>query len=126
MPRTNTVEERKLARSTGNRLRELRSLKGMTQTELGERVGVTFQQVQKYERGTNHMTIWKLVQFAEALGIGVDEFLGRSGVSTEEGGLVTRRAMLDAIRGLNEIEQASPEMFKAICHLIRASLAETK
>jgi len=38
-------------RKIGQRLRELRVLNGLTQTELGQKVGVSYQQVQKYERG---------------------------------------------------------------------------
>jgi transcriptional regulator with XRE-family HTH domain len=39
----------------GRRLREARLLRGLSQTALGKRVGVTFQQIQKYERGVNRI-----------------------------------------------------------------------
>ena len=35
----------------GHRLREVRIMRGLTQTQLGERLGISFQQVQKYEKG---------------------------------------------------------------------------
>ncbi len=40
---------------------------GMSQSELGELIGVTFQQVQKYENGTNRVSGSRLVQMAHAL-----------------------------------------------------------
>ena len=52
----------------GLRLREARTLKNWTQTELGERVGLSFQQIQKYEHGTNRIgasRLWHLSQILE-------------------------------------------------------------
>ena len=40
----------------GNRMRMRRMLVGMSQEKLGERLGLTFQQVQKYEKGTNRVS----------------------------------------------------------------------
>jgi DNA-binding XRE family transcriptional regulator len=42
-------------RHVGNRVRMRRKMQGMTQEKLGEALGVTFQQVQKYEKGTNRI-----------------------------------------------------------------------
>ncbi|MCS0462650.1 MULTISPECIES: helix-turn-helix domain-containing protein [Rhizobium] len=42
-------------REIGERLRQLRQMRGMTQTTLGKAVNVTFQQMQKYERGFNRI-----------------------------------------------------------------------
>ena len=46
---------------------------GMTQTELANRIFVTFQQVQKYEKGTNGTSSFRILQIAEALGIMVSD-----------------------------------------------------
>lgn len=46
----------------------------MSQTVLAERVGITFQQVQKYERGTNQLAASRLFGFAQALEVPVDYF----------------------------------------------------
>ena len=53
----------------GKTIRMLRLAKGMSQTELGENIGVTFQQVQKYENGTNRVSAGRSVQIALALGV---------------------------------------------------------
>jgi transcriptional regulator with XRE-family HTH domain len=51
----------------GQRIRERRRALGMSQVALAEAVGVTFQQIQKYERGSNRISFSRLVEVAEAL-----------------------------------------------------------
>ena len=51
----------------GRRLRRRRRLLGLTQQQLGERVGVRFQQIQKYECGANRLSAARLWELAEAL-----------------------------------------------------------
>jgi transcriptional regulator with XRE-family HTH domain len=58
----------------GARLRTRRLLLGITQEQLGEAVGVTFQQVQKYELGLNRISASRLFEFATALGVTIQSF----------------------------------------------------
>ncbi len=51
----------------GNRVRMRRNALGMSQTALAEAIGLTFQQVQKYEKGTNRIGSSRLQQVANAL-----------------------------------------------------------
>ena len=51
----------------GFRLRQLRKAKGLTQAQLAEAIGVTFQQVQKYERGANRLSASKLFEAGKVL-----------------------------------------------------------
>jgi transcriptional regulator with XRE-family HTH domain len=53
----------------GRRVRELRLQLGLTQTQLADAIGVTFQQVQKYERGSNRISASKLWLIADRLGV---------------------------------------------------------
>jgi transcriptional regulator with XRE-family HTH domain len=53
----------------GHRIRARRTLLGMSQTELADAAGITFQQVQKYEKGTNRVGASRLQQFSETLGV---------------------------------------------------------
>ncbi len=53
----------------GQRIRAQRLNRSMSQTELADRLGVTFQQVQKYEKGVNRVGAGRLEQIAEALGV---------------------------------------------------------
>jgi transcriptional regulator with XRE-family HTH domain len=61
-------------RRVGHRIRLRRSMLGMSQEKLGEAVGITFQQVQKYERGTNRVSASRLWQVATALDVKIDYF----------------------------------------------------
>jgi transcriptional regulator with XRE-family HTH domain len=58
----------------GRRVRTQRLTKGLSQTELGEKIGVTFQQVQKYEKGTNRIGAGRLSRIAEVLEVPVTYF----------------------------------------------------
>jgi len=58
----------------GQRLHDRRILLGLSQTMLGKRMGISFQQVQKYERGMNALTAVRRVEAAEALGVPVTYF----------------------------------------------------
>jgi len=58
----------------GLRVRKRRKMLGMSQSLLGTIVGVTFQQVQKYERGTNRISSSRLFRLANALDVTVSYF----------------------------------------------------
>jgi transcriptional regulator with XRE-family HTH domain len=58
----------------GARLRALRLARDMAQAELGSRLGVSFMQVQKYERGTNRIAAARLYEIARVLAVRVDSF----------------------------------------------------
>ena len=58
----------------GSRLKMRRHMTDMTQTELADVVGVTFQQIQKYEKGANRVSASRLLQFAAVLRVPVAFF----------------------------------------------------
>ena len=58
----------------GNKLRSLRQERGLSQTQVGEALGVTFQQIQKYERGANRISASKLHQLAQVLKVSPEHF----------------------------------------------------
>lgn len=58
----------------GKQLKNRRSLLGLSQEKLAESVGVTFQQVQKYERGTNRISASRLYTFSKILDVSIDFF----------------------------------------------------
>jgi len=55
----------------GRRMRAYRQNLGMSQSALGEKVGVTFQQIQKYENGLNRIGSSRLKKVATVLGVGI-------------------------------------------------------
>ncbi|PIL18432.1 Cro/Cl family transcriptional regulator [Puniceibacterium antarcticum] len=68
----------------GKRVRHRRWLVGMTQQQLAERVGIKFQQIQKYETGANRVSASRLWDIADALEVPVSFFF--EGLSTEDSG----------------------------------------
>ena len=70
-------------------MRQRRILLGMSQTLLGKAVGLTFQQVQKYERGANRIGASRLFEFASVLDVQVSYFFGM--LSAKVAGIPTRQ-----------------------------------
>jgi len=68
--------------NVGKRIRQRRWLIGMTQQQLGDRVGIKFQQIQKYETGANRVSASRLWEIAEVLGVEVTFFF--DGLSPED------------------------------------------
>ena len=69
----------------GHRIRIERLARGLSQTALANQLGVTFQQVQKYEKGVNRVGAGRLTKIAEVLGIEVGTFFGGKDIlDTEE------------------------------------------
>ncbi|MFS8036286.1 helix-turn-helix domain-containing protein [Xanthobacter sp. AM11] len=58
----------------GSRVRMRRMMVGMSQEKLGEHLGITFQQIQKYEKGTNRIGASRLQQISTVLGVPVAFF----------------------------------------------------
>jgi transcriptional regulator with XRE-family HTH domain len=69
MPRSHPVDVH-----VGARMRQRRSLLGMSQTAVGDAVGLTFQQIQKYECGSNRIGSSRLFEFAKILDVPVSYF----------------------------------------------------
>lgn len=65
MPNPKTPNEVDL--TVGRNVRRIRNMLGMSQEALAEKLGLTFQQVQKYEKGTNRISASKLVAISQAL-----------------------------------------------------------
>jgi transcriptional regulator with XRE-family HTH domain len=61
----------------GQRIRVLRQEIKMSQTDLARELGVTFQQVQKYEKGVNRVGAGRLTKMANVLGVSVSKLLGQ-------------------------------------------------
>jgi transcriptional regulator with XRE-family HTH domain len=68
----------------GKRVRAYRLAQGMSQTALGEKVGVTFQQIQKYESGTNRIGSGRLKKIATVLGIPIVALFGEDEVGGDK------------------------------------------
>ncbi|SCB57988.1 Transcriptional regulator, contains XRE-family HTH domain [Rhizobium aethiopicum] len=65
----------------GRNIRQLRAIRRVSQLELGEALGLTFQQIQKYEKGTNRVSASKLHQIAVFLNVEISALFEGTGIS---------------------------------------------
>lgn len=72
-------------RRLGQRLRARRLETGLSQEKLAELLGLTFQQVQKYEKGVNRMAASRLLEIANALDVPISFFYDGLSASTPDG-----------------------------------------
>jgi transcriptional regulator with XRE-family HTH domain len=67
----------------GRKIREARILNGLSQTALAQKVGITFQQLQKYESAANRVSCSRLYDLARVLGVPVQAFFAGAGAEPE-------------------------------------------
>ena len=101
----------------GHRIRIERLARGLSQTALANQLGVTFQQVQKYEKGVNRVGAGRLTKIAEVLGVAVGSFFsGKELLESEPGAtgdepsplkLLTVSGAFRLLRAYAEIEDAN-------------------
>ena len=122
----------------GGRVRMRRMLLGMSQEKLGEQLGLTFQQVQKYEKGVKRIGASRLFEMAKVLGVPVQFFYDDAPYAA--GGPATAAGFADrpgdnyvvdflATREGLELNKAfsrisDPKVRKAICDLVRSLAGE--
>lgn len=105
-------------RHVGARIRERRIMLGLTQQQMAELIGVTYQQAHKYEKGINRVASGRLYNLAQALGVDVAFFF--EGLNSDQAFKATphQRLLLELTR--NFIAIPSRKHQDAICSLARA------
>lgn len=83
---------------TGKRIRAARLAVPMSQADLGDKLGVSFQQVQKYEKGVNRIGSGRMVQIAQAVGVPVDQLMGVDKAARPEPATLTMMASNDGAK----------------------------
>ena len=103
----------------GARIRARRVFLGLSQTKLATALGLTFQQVQKYERGDNRVSASTLVRVAGALDTSVAALVGEDGARTEKP-MFRHLAMPGAFDLLDAFAKiANPEVRRAVVRLTK-------
>ncbi len=115
----------------GTRIRQRRALLGMSQTSFGQAVGLTFQQIQKYENGSNRVSASRLYEFGKVLDVPVDYFFEGSPEGTQKrrgrppkepredaDGFLTKRETLQLVRAYYKIRE--PGVRRHIAETIKA------
>ncbi len=81
----------------GGKIKAQRRLVGMSQNTLADRLGVTFQQIQKYEKGTNRVSSSRLAMIAETFGVPPAYFFPGSTVDPREGAVAAAPELVSFI-----------------------------
>ncbi len=122
----------------GSRVRLRRTLKGMSQQRLAEALGLTFQQIQKYERGVNRIGSSRLFELSEVLDVPPSFFFDGAPSQTEtaagrgiaeesepyEARQFARREILELVRAYDRI--TDPEIRKRVFEMVKAVAAFTE
>ncbi len=109
-------------RHVGRRLRARRTMLGLTQHEMGELIGVTYQQAHKYEKGLDRIAAGRLFEIAQALGVEVGFFFEGADAAGEGTLAPAQRALLDLVR--NVAATPDPRHQQAVCALARVLASE--
>jgi len=87
----------------GRRIRERRTMLGMTQHQLAEQLGITYQQAHKYERGINRISAGRLYELAAVLGVEVSYFYEGLGEAAPDARPPGQRVFLDMAQNFARI-----------------------
>jgi transcriptional regulator with XRE-family HTH domain len=98
----------------GKKLKALRLLRDMSQNKLAQQVGITFQQLQKYEKGSNRISASKLHQLSVVLGVPITEFF--------PGGLeLLDQKQVGALQEYTEAMEDFSKRTKKLLHVMQGS-----
>jgi transcriptional regulator with XRE-family HTH domain len=101
----------------GQNIRICRLQKGLSQTELGEAIGVTFQQIQKYEKGTNRVGASRMLQIAQTLGVSLSTLFDGSPTAGESPKEQTARYLLakpHSVRLMKAFDQIADDKMRMV------------
>jgi len=94
----------------GKRIRHRRWMVGMTQQQLADKVGIKFQQVQKYETGMNRVSASRLWSIADALEVSIDFFFegleADGSLEARDDSLLADREAMELVRAYSAIPEA--------------------
>ena len=105
-------------RFVGSRIRDRRIMLGLSQQQMAEMIGVTYQQAHKYERGINRISTGRLFEISQVLGVSVGFFY--EGLESDSGEELKyrQRMCLEVARNFTQIDNKIHQ--EALSHLARA------
>lgn len=117
-------------RFVGGRVRFYRAMLGMSQQKLADNIGVTFQQLQKYERGENRIGAGRLLMVAKALGLPITYLLDQEAFARHQTGDALTEAeemprdVFNVGRAFSQI--TDPEIRRSITTLVQSLARESE
>lgn len=126
MTRTARADLRRIDNTVSKHLVMYRAARRISQTELGALTGVTFQQIQKYEKGSNSMPSGRMRMICNALGVTPNDLFGittdadgnRTDVNGHSNGGATPTLSPWAYKLAFKLEELGPTMRLAVSHLV--------
>lgn len=110
----------------GKRIRHRRWMVGMTQQQLAERVGIKFQQIQKYETGMNRVSASRLYEISGTLDVPVSHFfdgLDEAEVTTSEQDMLSDKEAMELVRSYYAIPEAQRKRLFDLARVLSESAA---
>lgn len=116
----------------GAKVKARRLVMGLSQTDLADAIGLTFQQIQKYERGVNRISVSRLVDICKVLKVHIDYFfddaspvakvsgkkyLSEARLESEEVDALLRKDIMALVRAYSSIK--SPQLRKQILEMAK-------
>jgi transcriptional regulator with XRE-family HTH domain len=121
-PRRSSSRTQDIDRYVGARIRERRIMLGLTQQQLADLIGVTYQQAHKYERGINRVSAGRLFEVAQVLSVPVNYFFDGLDQENERGISPRERMCLELARNFAQIPNERHQ--EALSQLARVLAAE--
>lgn len=105
----------------GRNIRTIRVMRGLSQEKLGEALGITFQQIQKYEKGSNRVSASTLVGISAALSCNVSDLF--SGADQPNASPIAQPAYTnEAMRVAGEFDKLSPRVKRAVARFVTSMI----
>ena len=120
--RRSTSRTQDIDRYVGARIRERRIMLGLTQQQLADLIGVTYQQAHKYERGINRVSAGRLFEVAQVLSVSVNYFF--DGLDQESGRSISARERMCLELARNFAQIPNERHQEALSQLARVLAAE--
>jgi transcriptional regulator with XRE-family HTH domain len=117
-PKRTTSRTQDIDRHVGARIRERRIMLGLTQQQLADLIGVTYQQAHKYERGINRVSAVRLFEIARVLSVPVSYFF--DGLDTQTGRPIGQRERMCLELARNFAQISNERHQEALSQLARA------
>jgi transcriptional regulator with XRE-family HTH domain len=104
----------------GARIRQARLVKGWSQGKLGEACGITFQQIQKYEKGMNRVGASRLQEIADHLGTTVMTLFGQSARGDEPAPIIDTLALRKLVMTIKSMTPRQQQALQRIAETLIA------
>lgn len=119
-------EERLIDAAIGAEITRRRTQRGLSQSRLAEAIGISFQQVQKYETGLNRVSGSKLWRIAEVLGCEAGDFFPSTTRVGDDQGAMVEAVQLDLARSLAVLTPEEQDSVKLMVEGLAAARAKQR